>query len=95
MSDGFELGWYHIDEVWHLYVDVEDGIDDTHRRLKHVRVDYINVDEHPDDRDAEEGTYHVDHYDPSGDLITSASVTEEDLRDVVGDRETTDRPMHI
>lgn len=94
-ADDVELGWYHIDEVWQLYVDeYDEALGETKRVLRPVRVDFICVDETPDDYEGE-GDYHVDHYDTSGDLITSLRLTADDVRDQTSDREPTDRPWHI
>lgn len=91
----FALGWYHIDAVWQLYLDqYDEALQETKRVLRPVRVDYICVDETPDDYEGE-GEYHVDHYDRSGDLLTALRVDAATVEDMVDDRETTDRPMHI
>lgn len=81
-----DLGWFHIDEVWNLYQDAEDG----RRSLVETHVDYICVDEHYTGNG-----YVVDHYDRSGDLITTLHLDADDIEPEVANREPTDRPYHI
>lgn len=88
------LGWYHIDETWNLYVDAEDPIDESHRVLRAVHVDFICVDEPPEDAPTD-APYHVDHYGRDGTLITSLRLDAEDIEPELRDRETTDRPWHL
>jgi len=77
-----ELGWFYIDEKWDLFIDGE--------HEKDVHVDFINVGEK-----AHGDGYVIKHFDRAGELLTTVTVDEEDLSDVVGSRSPTDRPAHI
>lgn len=78
-----DLGWYHIDDVWNLYVD---------GALTKVHVDYICVDESPDGSDS---PYHVDHYGRDGTLITSLRMDADDIFPEIRNREPVGRPWHL
>jgi len=95
MPESFELGWYYVDRVMNLYVDeYDEALQETKRVLSYVKVEYLCVDEHPDEFMRDDG-YNVKHFGRDGELITTLSLTEEDLKDEIGDLEPTDRPMHI
>lgn len=73
------LGWFHIEEVWNLYVEGD---------LTKVEVYAINVDEA-----AEGDEYVVDHYNRTGDIITTERLTADDLRPELRDREPVSDPF--
>lgn len=73
-------GWYYIDEMWNLYIN---------GNLQKVHVDFIQVDEKPNSSD-----FIVNHYDRSGEIITTVTLEESDIS-WLENEETTDRPWHI
>lgn len=75
------MGWFHIGEVWSLWID---GL------LTKVQVDFICIDEAADD-----DGYIVDHYARNGSLIKSERLEAEDIRPEVESRAATDRPQHL
>lgn len=81
MSLEFDLGWYHIDEIWNLYIDGD---------LQKYHVEFINVDEKAGTTDE----YVVSHFDKTGKLTTK-TLDAEDLNHELRGRETTDRPAYV
>lgn len=73
------LGWFHIAEVWNLYVEGD---------LTEVEVYAINVDEAADG-----DGYIVDHYDRGEDIITTLRLSADDILPVVREREPVSHPF--
>jgi len=73
-------GWYHVDEVWMLYIDGEQT---------KAHVTYVRVHEPTD-----EGQYKVDHYG-HGEFLSQITVGQKDLSAVLHPSQKLGRPFHL